>query len=40
MNGGPWDFWLDDGNLRNAFWTGGNLGDLAMSRRQQPANTP
>jgi hypothetical protein len=40
MNGGPWDFWLDDGTLRNAFWTGGNIGDLAMSRRQQPKSTP
>jgi len=40
MNGGPWDFWLDDGNLRNAFWTGGNNGDLAMSRRQHTKRAP
>lgn len=40
MNGGPWDFWLDDGTLRNAFWTGGNTGDLAMSRVQHTQNTP
>jgi len=40
MNGGPWDFFLDDGSLRNAFWTGGYVGDLAMSRRSHIKNTP
>ena len=33
FNGGPWDIWLDNGTIRNAFWTGGYNGDVAISRR-------
>jgi hypothetical protein len=40
FNGGPWDFWLDNGTLRNAFWTGGYVGDMPMSRRKHTKHGP